>query len=262
MSPTPDQRLLALATCQHGVVTTAQAVRLGLSQNQLSARVRSGQYRSLWRGVMWVRPDGPDVPWLTRVHGALLLCGPHAAAALGTAADLQRIAGHDTGWSEVQVLLPRLAKRRSPPGIALHFWDVPPDSTLVVDRIRCSNAVRTIADLVPRLARNQAVACLDSALNRRLISASDLVSAQQIARGRPGAARASLWWTLPDARADSPLETWARLDCMDAGLSPDELQWPVLTAAGEVIGYGDLAWLGRRRPLVAEADGDGSAQYA
>ena len=44
---------------------------------------------------------------------------------------------------------------------------------------------------------------------------------------------------------------------MDAGLSPDELQWPVLTAAGEVIGYGDLAWLGRRRPLVAEADGDG-----
>jgi len=204
MSPTPDQRLLALATRQHWVVTTAQAMQLGVSQNQLSARIRTGQYRSLWRGVMWVRPDGPDVPWLTRVHGAVLLCGPQASAGLGTAADLQRIAGHDTGGSEVQVLLPRLAKRRSPPGIALHFWDVPSDSTQVVDRIRCTNAVRTLADLVPRLTRNQAVASMDSALNIKVISASDLMSAQQIARGRPGAARASRGGRSPTAVPTHP----------------------------------------------------------
>jgi hypothetical protein len=255
MSPTPDQQLMALASRQYGVVTTTDALARGFSQTDLSSRIRSGRYRSLWRGVMWVRPDGPSVPWLTRVYGALQLYGPRAIAGLGTAADLRSIAGHDTGQREVQVIVPRDLKRRRVKGIVLHRWDVPQSSITLVDRIPCTDAVRTLADLVPRLPRNQAVATLDSALNQRLVSPADLITAQQLAAGRPGAGTCGGWWSLVDGRAATPLETWARLDCTDAGLAPDELQWPVHDDAGHLLGYGDMAWLGRQRPLVGEADG-------
>lgn len=253
--PSPDQRLAALASVQHGVVTTAQALAFGLTQNQLSARIRTGRYRTVWRGVIWVRPDADEPPWLTRVHGALLLQGPDAVAAFSTAADLQAMAGHDTGQREIHVLVPHGTGRACRPGVRLHHRRESPASVLRISGIRCTGPLQTLADLVPRLPRNPAVAVLDSALHQGLLAPTDVVAARHLASRRPGAKAAAGWWGLADGRAASPLETWTRLDCSDGGVAPDELQWPVRNDAGDLLGFGDMAWLGRRRPLVAEADG-------
>ena len=93
-------------------------------------------------------------------------------------------------------------------------------------------------------------------MNRGLVSDDDLVLAEGLAAGRPGCEVARPWWQLADARSQSVLETWTRLDCIDGGVPPDELQHPVRDRSGVLLGYGDLAWLrGQARPLIGEADG-------
>lgn len=252
-----DQRLRVIAATQHGVVSVSQARKTGLSNDDVGTRVRRGQFRRLWRGVLLVDAElYEETPWLSRIQAALLLHGPGAVAGLGTAARLLGVAGADTPLDVIDVILPNGLARHQVAGIQLHFWPVAHGQIASVGQIRCTDAVRTMADLVPRLPRNGAVAALDSALNLGLLVPNDLLAARQIAAGRPGCAIASGWWELADGRAQSPLESWVRLNCHDAGLRPDALQWPVHDHFGALVGIGDLAWVeGRSRPLVAEADG-------
>jgi hypothetical protein len=58
-----------------------------------------------------------------------------------------------------------------------------------------------------------------------------------------------------DERAQTPLETRVRLACIDGAVAPDELQYAVRDKRGRIVGFGDLAWLKRARPLIGEADG-------
>ncbi|TDE95993.1 hypothetical protein EXU48_07040 [Occultella glacieicola] len=113
-----------------------------------------------------------------------------------------------------------------------------------------------LVQALPELDRNTAVAVLDSALNRKLIDADGLASIRARLRGRRGASRPEAWWALVDGRAESPLETHARLDCHDNGLPPDELQLEVRAEDGRFLGRGDLAWRGPDGTwVIAEVDG-------
>jgi hypothetical protein len=254
---TSDELIHQLARLQHGVLSLDQARAVGLSKDDVRTRVRRGQYRRLWRGVIWVDAELTDEPpWESRAAGALLFHGPRAVLGLSSATRALAISGADQSDRSIDILLPTGCERHQVPGIALHFWDVPPHRRVTAGALRCSDPVQTLGDLVPRLSRNCAVSVLDSALNKGLLQPSDLALAQDIAAGRPGCETARTWWRLADGRAQSPLETWVRLDCVDGGVAPDELQFPVHDRHGRVIGYGDMAWVkGRRRPLIGEADG-------
>ena len=71
--------------------------------------------------------------------------------------------------------------------------------------------------------------------------------------GRRGAAKARGWIEQADGRAESPLETRARLRCADGGVPPDELQAVIADASGRVLARVDLLWRAAR--LIGEADG-------
>ncbi|QGQ20407.1 hypothetical protein GC089_15950 [Cellulomonas sp. JZ18] len=115
-----------------------------------------------------------------------------------------------------------------------------------------------LAQAVCELPRDHAVAVLDSALHRRLVREDELAAVRAAVRGRRGAARTAAWWDLADGRAQSPLETWARLQCRDAGVPPHDLQVAVRDGAGDVVAHGDLGWhLRDGRLLVVEVDGAG-----
>ncbi len=47
----------------------------------------------------------------------------------------------------------------------MHFWDVPRSAVTWYGTVPASDPVTTLADLVPRIRRNQAVSALDSALH-------------------------------------------------------------------------------------------------
>ena len=237
-----------------------QLRRLGLNDDDVRSRVRRGEYRRLHRGVYLIDADLFDtLPWESRAHAALLLHGPRAVLGLGTAARLIGIAGADTDPKTIDVVLPRRHERYQHDGVQLHWWNLPPEHVMEVDGFRLTTAVRTLADLVPRLRRNPAVCVLDSALHQGFVGIDDLDLVASLAAGRPGADIAAHWWGLADGRAESPLETWVRLDCGDGGVPPDCLQWEVRNAGGRFLGRSDLAWLRTPsgRPLVGEADGGG-----
>jgi hypothetical protein len=77
-SSTPDAAAIArLAARQHGMVTRAQLLRLGLSAKAIDYRVRTGR---LWRAYNGVYCVGrPPVTPHERAMAAVLACGPRAA---------------------------------------------------------------------------------------------------------------------------------------------------------------------------------------
>jgi very-short-patch-repair endonuclease len=78
-----------LASNQHGVVSRAQLLDLGLTENEIKTRVARGRLHRLWRGVYAVgRPQLTRHGWWM---GAVLSCGPSAVLSHGSAAALWAI---------------------------------------------------------------------------------------------------------------------------------------------------------------------------
>lgn len=96
---------------------------------------------------------------------------------------------------------------------------------------------------IGQMCREDAVAVMDDLLRTRAATPVELAQAHDLARGHRGIQAAHPWWQLADGRAESPLESRARLACLDAGIGPDALQLDILGSGGAHLGRIDLAWL-------------------
>ncbi|WP_175008727.1 type IV toxin-antitoxin system AbiEi family antitoxin domain-containing protein [Cellulosimicrobium sp. TH-20] len=258
---TVPSELLDLAERQAGLVSAAQCDACGVNANRRSRLVDHGRWRRPTRGVLEPAP-GTLPSSDPRAHDrrrrraawlALLAYGPEAIAVGPCALVLLGVQG--VGPDVVpQVTLPGARGALSRDGIRLRQFD---DGMTVV-RIEgrsVASPAWALAQAVPETGRRRAVATMDSARHLGLLDADGLARAHDLARGRRGVARTHAWWAESDARAESPLETFARLECVDAGLGPDDLQVDVVDD-GRFVGRGDLGWrLPRGRWLIAEMDG-------
>ncbi|WP_233583908.1 endonuclease domain-containing protein [Micromonospora sp. CV4] len=248
--------LRSVTAVQDGLTTRAQALRAGFSRHDIDHLVAVGRWRPLARAVYLTdgRPGEPAAR-RCRIRAAVLSLGPQAHAVFGTAAELHGIAGlprHD----EVHVALPgRAAKltRVSDPAVVLHQLEHASSAVRLVNGIAATTPQWTVAEIILREQRYPAVAVLDSALNRGLLTAECLSMIRTLIRGRRGAVAARGYLTEADGRAQSPLETRTRLRCVDGRVPPDVLQLEVRDGDGYLLGIGDLGWRAPR--LIAEADG-------
>ncbi|MBD5786078.1 type IV toxin-antitoxin system AbiEi family antitoxin domain-containing protein [Cellulosimicrobium terreum] len=260
--PTPRQPIpedvASRATRQEGLITTAQCREAGTSQKVVERLVRTGEWSRITRGVF--DTDARPVALRPVDHrrkraawAAMLTYGPSAVAVGPCALALLGVTGLPSRVVP-QAALPGGRALETRDGIRLRMFD---DGMTVVryeDRYVASPAW-ALAQAVPELERGYAVSVMDSALRRDLITPATLERAHDHARGRRGVAATHAWWELADSRAESPLETWARLDCIDGGVPPDALQVP-LTGSSGAQRRGDLGWqLDDGRWLVGEVDG-------
>ncbi len=231
------------------MISASQAQAFGLTRRQIARLVHSGEWQYPGRGT-YLLPGAH--PHRSRVRAALLR-RPDAVACEITAARLLAFGGLPAARPDepVHLLLPRGSARRQPNGVKLHWGDVPHTHITDIHGIPTTSAPRTLADMVLRRGRDDAVALMDAALRGGHLT--DLNSARSLAFGRRGAAARSSWWQRADGRAESPLETRLRLLLADAGVAPEQLQWPVRDDTGRVVARLDLAWPSRR--LDVEADG-------
>ncbi|MEJ5946329.1 hypothetical protein WDZ17_13610 [Pseudokineococcus basanitobsidens] len=159
----------------------------------------------------------------------------------------------------VQVLVPPTLRKRSREHLEVHHDRLLAGDVVDLRGIPTTSVVRTLADLVPRLPRGDALALLDAALASGRATVGDLGAARALASGRRGCRLVDDLWGLADARAESALESRARLDCVDGGVPPDDLQVLVREGAGRPVARADIIFRRRRRPqrglLVLEADG-------
>ncbi|MBV9416665.1 MAG: type IV toxin-antitoxin system AbiEi family antitoxin domain-containing protein, partial [Solirubrobacterales bacterium] len=144
-----DKLIAALAAPQHGYVTRAQLLSLGLGRRAIQSRVARGWLIPVYAGVYAVSyvnrsPAG-------RAMAAVLACGENAVLSHGSAASLW---GFYKYWDEpFEVTAPTVRQR---PGIKVHrsIKLLRPD----LDRelgIPLTSPARTVLDVAPRLADNR-----------------------------------------------------------------------------------------------------------
>lgn len=250
--------LRLVAGRQGGFVTAAQALGLGFSRDQIRHLVRSGRWTRVSRGCfMPIAEPHPAALRAACISAAVTSLGPGAVAVLDTAAELHGIDGlRATGAVHVSVPPDRPhVQRRADPGLVVHQLTLGAADVCQVGGVPATTPARTVADLVLRLDRYPAVCVLDSALNRQLLAEPDLSLVLTHLTGRRGAVAARTYLAEVDGRAQSPLETRARLRCVDGGVPPEVLQLEVRDDDGYLLGIGDLGWRSAR--LIAEADGRG-----
>ncbi|MER7440078.1 type IV toxin-antitoxin system AbiEi family antitoxin domain-containing protein [Micromonospora avicenniae] len=255
---TPLDVLRGLAVGQDGMVTLAQALRAGLTRDQVRQLCRSGRWRRILRGCFVLTEDlNAAALQRARIRAAVSSLGPGSFAVLGTALELHGIAGLRP-TTEVHVSVPvdqPRPQRGLAPWLVVHQLAVPPHDLTGVAGLPTTTPLRTVADVILRVDRYAAVAVLDSALNRELLIADDLLAVPGMIRGRRGAVLARRHLAEADGRAQSPLETRVRLRCVDGRVPPDALQLAVCDDDGYLLGIGDLGWRAPR--VIAEADGRG-----
>ncbi|MGI5212865.1 endonuclease domain-containing protein [Plantactinospora sp. CA-290183] len=239
-----------LSAGQDNLITAAQCRELGLSPARVGRLLAARTWRTVFRGVYRTEAGPPDER--QRIRAGLLGGGRAAVAVLSSAARLH-------GWpvlpddSTVQISLPAGLRRLDQPDLTTRQLVLAPADVTRVDGMAVTTPARTAADLVLRLSRPLAVPMLDAALRADLLTEQDLGTVQTLIYGNRGATRARESLLATDARAQSPLESRIRLICVDGGVGPEDLQFPVYDDFGTLIALADLAW--PSRGVLAEADG-------
>jgi Transcriptional regulator, AbiEi antitoxin len=178
-----DYVLLSLADrleWQQGVLTREQAIDGGLSRHAIAARVESGRWQRLQRGV-FATFSGP-VPRVAQLWGAVLRAGENAVLSHATSAELWKLS--DQPLASIHVSVPRQSGSLIIPGLVLHYSSrlpgarhparLPPQTTL-------EETVLDLAD-VSRAAED-AVGWAIKACQRRL-STPDRITAALASRNR------------------------------------------------------------------------------
>ena len=258
-----------IAERQQWLITAAQLRELNLTRSEIDGWLRLRGGLAVLTGVYLFDSDMyEELPqsawWLAALlkHGpGSMLVGRTGARALG----VQGLPDYDDAV-EVGIVggISRVSSTGVPPGgngcgprvvvrqLALCEADV-----LRIGDLRVRAAAPTVVDAALQLDRVHALCLLDSALYLKVVSEGDLLAAVTDAAHRRGCRMLRDVMELADGRSQSPLESRVRLACIDGDLAPDELQYEVEVSPGIVVAVGDLAWFKkRRRPLLAEADGE------
>ena len=170
-----------LVARQHGVITRAQLIELGLSPKSIKYGIVGGRLHPVWRGVYAVGRPGLSLHgrWLA----AVLRCGPQAALSHETAAALWRIRPARIDLIEVSV--PRHAFRR-PPGIVVHRRASLGAEVETRNGIALTSPTTTLIDLAGRLPLSALEAAINEADKRDLVHPDELRSALDRLPRRPG----------------------------------------------------------------------------
>ncbi len=250
--------LSALAASQDGVLSRRDLLEHGVTAHALRARLRSGDWDHLLPGTYLVEVDRGGGALRRAWARSAVLAVPGATLSHGTAARLHGIEGVPRSGA-VDVLVPRRVEAVRRP-LSPRRWRVVPEHVVDLDGLPVTSLVRTLADLVPLLDRPDGLAVLDSALHRGLVDAAGVETSAAMAARRRGAAGVAGLWALADARAETAIESRARLRCLDAGLRPRALQEEVRDDHGHLLARGDLTFDRLdpdEPPLILEADGRG-----
>ncbi len=235
--------LAALFDRQGGVATSSQILD-HLTRRGFDAAVRYGSLARLWHGI-YCRGVPDNVLML---RGIDLACRTRVPICMGTAA---AAFGFDTeDPADLHVLSPDGARLRSVDGLMVHRRDGAP---LVNIAGRPATAPAwTAVEVARSLRRGRALATLDAALRSNRCTGAELWSAAVAQAGRRGIVAVRELIPLADPRAESPMESEARLVMLDGGLPAPELQYEIIDGNGQLRRL-DFAW--PDAGVAAEYDG-------
>jgi len=247
----PSDRVIAeLAVQQHGVVSLAQLVELGLHVGIVDKRVAAGRLHRVHHGVYAVgHPLLSQRGWLM---AAALACGAEAVVSHRSAAALWGL--RPDGRPSIDITAPG-RRGRTPLGIDAHrHGSLRPQDRTFVDQVPCTTVARTLLDLAGVLGARELRNAITKAEVLRLF---DLVALQEVigrSRGRRGVARlrrAIAEHDSRDERARGELERRFLALCRRAELGRPEINAPLVIEGVQI--EADFLW--RQAGLIVETDG-------
>ncbi|WNG90364.1 DUF559 domain-containing protein [Mycobacterium sp. ITM-2016-00317] len=231
-----------LFRAQGGVATTAQLLRF-CSRSRLDIEIRDGRLIKVWPGV-YSRVE-PDI--VTRLRGLDLRAGEPVAICLGTAAAAYGFDTEDT--RDIHALNPPRHQLRNGDGLVVHRRDGAP---LGMADGQATAAAWTAVEVARSLRRPRALATLDAALRSRSCDHRELTIAAKAQAGRRGIVAVRDLIPLADPRAESPMESEARLAMLDGKLPAPLLQHELVDRGWRTWRV-DFAW--PDASLAVEYDG-------
>lgn len=210
-----------LAARQYGLVTSEQAMSLGLTPQMIRRRVEAGRWQRVHRGVYAIAGTVPS--WRGSVLAACMRAGRDAVASHRTAARLWRFPNFEGAGLEV---IAARGRKRAPPGVTIHqSGPLDPLDRRVLLGIPVTSAGRTLFDLATVADARAVGEAMDDALRRRLVTMPRLrwELSRRAPRRFPGT---QAFRELVEQRApgsplqDSVLETRMLRLLRDAGFEP------------------------------------------
>lgn len=139
-----ERRLADLGARSHGIVTSTDAAKVGVSASALTRMRRRGVLLSVGKGVDRLRDHPFD--WSSRCTAALALAGPGSALALRTSGRLHGCWAYRS-CEAVEVLAPRGRDHRLAEGRFIETRWLPPDHVTVARGFPVTTLARTFFDL-------------------------------------------------------------------------------------------------------------------
>lgn len=222
-----------------GVVTRQQILSVA-TPKRVEVMLRKGMLIRVRRGIYALHT--PDAA--ARLAALDICAGERVVACMHTAAELYDFKTEPD--DRIHVLDPGI-RLRPTPDVMVHQRIGAP-LKLVGSRL-CTAPAWTAVEIARSVRRPRALAVLDSALRSRTCDTGTLTAAIDEQRGRRGIVQVREMVALADGRAESPMESEARLAFHDGGLPAPELQYEIVDLHGRLWRV-DFAWPEFR--LVAE----------
>lgn len=185
MHRTIDSRgIWRLVGRQHGVVTHAQLLSLGLSRRGIEHRLARGRLHRVAFGVYVV--GRPDLTRQARWMAAVLACGDRACLTHSSAAELW---GFGREWAQSVEVATRSTSPRNRPGIRVHRRpSLRPASIGERHRIPVTRPIQTTIDLSTRYGRRTLEGMISEADRLGLFTPPSLRASLAGHAGEPGVA--------------------------------------------------------------------------
>ncbi|HSK97719.1 MAG TPA: DUF559 domain-containing protein [Euzebyales bacterium] len=247
---TADAAAMALFARQHGYARVEQLYEIGLTRNQVAARVRKGLYIRVCYGVVALA-DNPATLAARAMRG-VMVAGAGTAAGYWTAAELHGLqAPRDR---QIHVVARNDRQRRPTAELYVHRTRfLPPSHIITVDAVPTTTLERTITDCAMHLDRWSALRMLDSCSPSASTWRQIHRVTSRLSNGRAGV-RVIADATAPDgaARFRSFLERLAGEVLRTRGVPDGQWNVPISDVSGFVREV-DLVFADAR--LVVEFDG-------
>lgn len=224
-----------------GLATTSQLLTV-VSRRRLAGLVKSGKLIRVCHGV-YSANEADTAGMLSALD---LVVGQPVVACLGTAAGLY---GFDTeNTYRLHVLDPGVRMRPSP-GVMVHQRIGAPLRR--IDGRLATAPAWTAIEIARALRPPRALATLDAALHSGACTRVELAAAAREQWGRRGIVMTRRLLDYADGRAESPMESEARLLFIECRLPPPKLQYSILDRHSKLWRV-DFAW--PEAMVVAEYD--------
>lgn len=211
----------------HHPFTTAQAGRLGLDRKALCRAVSERRLIRLFTGVYL--PAEVEATVEVRAQAAKLVINENSVVCDRTAAWLLGVDVFRYAELDVAPPLECYVLRGHDPTDRrdLHGGsrDLLPEDWVKIGGVPVTTPLRTSVDLACKLSRRDAMAALDAFARAYGLTREQMQRLLVRYFRRRGVVQARQLVPLVDPRAESPPESWTRLEIADRGLPAPELQW-------------------------------------